>query len=99
VTSKINLRKLPSPQTYIIPTTFVFFVDPWTISTMPLPTLTNRRSIKQPPLSEAIAIPHYKTASALSSNISKKLMSPMKSPPILLKSTPEHPLFDAVVKT
>jgi len=24
-------------------------------------------------------------------------MSPMKSPPILLKSTPEHPLFDAVV--
>lgn len=23
-------------------------------------------------------------------------MSPMKSPPILLKSTPEHPLFDAV---
>jgi len=26
-------------------------------------------------------------------------MSPMKSPTILLKSTPEHPLFDAVRNT
>ena len=96
-TSKINPLKLPLLQTYIIPTTYVFSAAPWTISTMPLPILTSRRSIKQPRLSEAIAIPHYKTASALSSNISKKLMmSTMKSHPIMPKSTFLHPLFDAV---
>ena len=96
VISKINPLRLPLQQTFVIPTTFVSSVDPWNISTMPSPISTNRLSGMRPRLLEAIAIPYYKNASEFSWSISTKLMSSMNSTPIMIKSAPVHPLFDAV---